>query len=179
MQLLTQIIARNTKANVVVLSSDAKGTEFVEWQPAGDPNGGDIQVVPDAVAHSPAFTKLISRGIIEIEEADEEFKAAVERQNAAFERRLSGASAKAAEVMDPEAKNDMLSVPCVGPDGRGQGKCGAKVPVREKTMNDHAPLCSTHAHLAPQYVSEEVQEGTEKKIKWVRVTLGSPERQQV
>lgn len=175
---LTQVISRNTKSNVVVLSSDPKGSEFVEWQPAGDPNGGDIQVVPESIAKHPAFTKLITRGIIVLEEASDEYREAMSRQNAAFEKRLNGGNSKQTDVMDPEAQNDMLSVPCIGPNGNGTGGCGNAVPVRERTKDERPALCSTHEHLSPQYVQYEEQQGTSVVKKWSRVTLGAPEKQQ-
>lgn len=179
MQLTTQVIARNTKPNVVVLSSDPKGTEYVEWQPAGDPNGGDIQVVPETIANLVAFLRLEQRGIIVRVDsaADAVFGEAVTKQNAAFEQRAGGAAAQTEQVMDPEAKNDLLSLPCVGPDSRGQGRCGVEVPVREATKDERPPLCNSHEHLAPQYVPMQEQEGTATVTKWTRVTLGDRERQ--
>jgi hypothetical protein len=180
MQLTTQVAARNTKKQVVVLSSDAKGSEYVEWQPSGDPAGGDIQIVPESIANSVPFIRLLQRGIIEKMDAslEEVFDQAVLRQREAFEKRSSGAAQQALASIDDVAQNDVISMPCVGPDSRGQGRCGADVPVREQTKNDHPPLCQQHQALASQYVPSEEQEGTSSVRKWVRVTMGTPERQQ-
>lgn len=175
-----QVVTRNTRPDVVVLSSDPKGTEYVEWQPAGDPNGGDIQVVPESIANLVSFLRLKQRGIVvEIDgEGSEVYETAVAAQNAAFDRRTSGAAKDSSDVMDPEAKNDLLSMPCVGPDSRGQGRCGVEVPVREATKDERPPLCPQHEPLASQYVPMQEQEGTAQVTKWTRVTLGAREQQQ-
>lgn len=180
MQLTTQVMARNTKPQVVVLSSDAKGSDYVEWQAAGDPSGGDVQIIPDTLAQSVQFIKLVQRGVMVVDNADQnpEVSIAIERQRAAFEQRTKSASEKAQATIEHTAQNDMLSLPCVGPDSRGQGKCGVEVPTREKTKDEKPPLCSQHAPLAPQYVPMDEQEGTAVVKRWVRVTMGSPERQQ-
>lgn len=178
MQLTTQVIARNTKPNVVVLSSDPKGSEYVEWQPTGDPSGGDIQIVPESIAQSVPFIRQVQRGIFEIIQADENYNEAIRRQNAAFEKRMAHPTEQTQDVMDQQAKNDMITLRCVGPDGRGQGQCTNEVPVREISKNDKPPLCSQHEVLAPQYVPFEEQEGSATVKKWTRVTMTAPERQQ-
>lgn len=178
MQLRQQTITRNLRSNVIVLSSDPKGTDVIEWQPAGDPNGGDVQVIPDSILLLPAFTRLIARGLVAIEEADDETKAALGKQTAAFERRMNGAAQQAAEVIDREENKDILSIPCIGPDSRGTGTCGDPVPVREKTKDDTPALCSTHTPLAGQYVQHEEQVGTKVEKKWSRVVVTARERQQ-
>lgn len=179
MQLTTQVVARNTEPRVVVLSSDPKGSEYVEWAGANDPTGNDIQIVPESVAQSVAFIKLINRGVIIIENPDDnpDLNAAIERQNAAFRARVNNESQAIAATIETPQNNDMVVLPCIGPDSRGQGQCGADVMTREKTKNDKPPLCPVHAPLAPQYIPSEEQQGTVNVKKWTRVTMGSPERQ--
>lgn len=179
MQLTTQVAARNTRSQVVVLSSDAKGSEYVEWQAKDDPNGADMQIVPDTIAQSVPFIRLVQRGIIVIENADEnpELDDAVRRQREAFERRTSTAKEKAQDSIEQTQDNDMVTLPCIGPDTRGQGRCGADVMVRERTKNDKPPLCNVHDGLAAQYVPSEEQVGTSNVRQWTRVTMGQPERQ--
>lgn len=180
MQLLAeQVIAQNTKTQVVVLSSDPKGSEYVEWQPAGDPSGGDIQIIPESVARSAAFTKLVSRGIVTLVSAGDDYLAAMDKQRAAFEARNSGAAAKAQEAIVPEEHKDLLSIPCIGPNDRGTGVCGNPVPVREKTKDETPALCPTHQHLAAQYIAHQEQEGTKIVTKWTRATVTAREHQTV
>lgn len=178
MQLRQQTITRNTLKNVVVLASDPKGTIQIEWQPAGDPNGGDMQIIPDEIVSLPQFTRLVLRGAIVVESADADVSEILERQQAAFDSRMSGAAAKAEESIDREEQKDLLQVPCIGPDARGIGECGNPVPVREKTKDDVPALCSTHSGLAGQYVQHEVQDGTQVVKKWSRVQITPRERQQ-
>lgn len=177
MPVQTPTLTRNTLKQVVVLSSDPKGTEQIEWKPAGDPSGDDIQPVSDVILGLPAFSKLLARGIIKVEEASAETQEALDRQTAAFMGRLNSQT-KAEDVMDRQTNNDLLSVECIGPDDRGTGACGTPVPVNEKSKDEKPPLCNKHGHLAAQYVSHEVQEGTTISVKWSRVTVTAPERQQ-
>ena len=178
MPVQTQTTTRNRLKQVVVLSSDPKGTEQIEWQPDGDPNGGDYQVVSETIVGLPAFTRLLSRGVIEVVEASEETKAAIDKQTAAFRSRLSGPSAKTEEVMDRAPENDFIMVPCIGPDARGTGHCGTEVHIREKTKDEHPALCSTHKHLEGQYVQSEVQEpGGPITKRWSRAVMTDRERQ--
>lgn len=179
MPLMTQVVSRNTANKVVVLSSDPKGSEYVEWQAADDPSGGDVQIVPESIANSVPFAKLVQRGIVVVENMEDNpgLQEAIERQNAAFQRRTTGAAQDAKAAIDQEANNDLIQVPCVGPDSRG-GLCGDGVPVREITKDEKPPLCPKHANLAPQYVPSEEQEGTKTVKKWFRATVGARETQQ-
>lgn len=178
MPVQTPTLTRNLLRQVVVLSSDPKGTEQVEWQSEGDINGGDYQHVSDTIVGLPQFTRLLDRGVIEIVDASDEVKAALDKQKSAFHARLAGATKAAQDSIDPEAKNDMLSMQCVGPDGRGTGQCDQMVPVREKTKDERPPLCSTHSHLSSLYVAEQQQVGTEIKTVWLKTTMGPRETAQ-
>lgn len=180
MPLATHVMARNTKKQVVVLSSDPKGTEFVEWQAADDPTGADVQVVSEGLAQSVPFIRLLQRGIIVIENPEDNpgIQEAIDRQRLAYEKRTNQSSEAAQEAIEETQNNDTVVLACIGPDNRGQGKCGEDVPVREKTKNDKPPLCTKHAALAPQYIPSEEQQGTNNVKTWTRVTMGTPERQQ-
>jgi hypothetical protein len=167
-------------AQVVVLSSDPKGTEFVEWQPVGDPMGGDVQIVPEVIARSAQFAKLVGKGIIDLIGADEDYKAAMDKQREAFEKRLSGAAAQANATLLQTNDNDMLSISCMGPDSRGtDGKCGTAVPVRAKTQHDKPVLCSNHEDLIGQFILTEKQEPGQPEVTkvWSRMQMTLPEKQ--
>lgn len=180
MQLTTQVVARNTEPRVVVLSLDPKSSDYVEWQAADDVSGNDVQIVSEAIAQSVPFLRLCQREVIVVENMDENpgIQAALERQNAAYRARTSTASSEALASIEKPQQNDMIALPCIGPNGRGQGNCGADVMVRERTKNEKPPLCPQHASLAAQYVPSEEQDGTNRVRKWYRATMGTPERQQ-
>jgi hypothetical protein len=180
MQLTTQVVARNTDPRVVVLSLDPKSSDYVEWQAADDMSGGDVQIVSEAISQSVPFIRLCQRGIIVVENMDENpgIAEAIERQNAAWRARSSNSSNQARTAIEQPQQNDMIVQPCIGPNGRGSGTCDVDVMVREKTKNEKPPLCPQHASLAPQYVPSEEQDGTTRVRKWYRATMGTPERQQ-
>ena len=179
MQFDQQVIAQNETDAVIVLSSDPKGSEQVEWKAKDDPNGEDVQVIPEVIAKSPAFAKLINKGIVTLLQAPEAYQEAIDKQRASFDARMKGAQAKAEASISEEAKNDMISVPCIGPDSRGAGQCGNLVPVREKVKDEQPPLCPSHVAMKAQFLVEEVQEPGSTTItkKWIRATLGARERQ--
>lgn len=172
MQLTDQVIARNTLNQHVVLSSDAKGTDFIEWHAAGDGNGNDVQYVSPEIARGAAFRRLVNKGIVEItDENAPEVVAAFGNQAAAWHQRSAATSQAAQASIEHVQQNDTIALECVGPDSRGTGPCGVPVPVKEKTKNDKPPLCTQHAGLAPQFIPEQQQVGTEIKTVWLRPTM--------
>jgi len=174
------MMVRNTLDGPLVLSSDPKGTHFVEWAGAGDELGGDVQPVPEEFTQIPAFHKQILRGILVIENPEDnpELTAIIDKQNKAWHSRQENAAAKAVESIDPEKNNDIVTLQCVGPNTRGAGQCENHVPVKDKTKHDKPPLCSIHEDLASQFVPDEKVEGQKTIKTWTRVTLGRRETQE-
>lgn len=176
------LMVRNTLPGPLVLSSDPKGTVFVEWQGANDPNGGDVQPCPEEFASLPAFHKQVLRGILVVENPEDnpEIAAAIERQNKAWHDRQQNQHQSAQESIQAERNDDFVTQQCVGPNPRGQGQCDAEVTVQERKKNEQAPLCPTHEDLRPQYVpteGEKIVDGKSSKT-WTRVTMGSRQRQE-
>lgn len=176
------IMARNNQAGPTVLSSDPKGTHYVEWQGKGDPAGGDIQPVPEEVQNTVAFTRCVRRGIFTVldeNDAQDTIAAAMDKQQVAWDSRQGLTQQTADEVIDHAANNDIVTLPCVGPDTRGAGgKCGELVNVRDNTKNERPPLCSLHADLAPQFIPGEDIVNGKNVVTWTRLTMGTRERQQ-
>jgi hypothetical protein len=64
--------------------------------------------------------------------------------------------------------NDYVSLPCIGPNNRGNGNCGADVTVKDTEKDGKIPLCGTHEGLAPQFIQTEgIVDGQLAKT-WVR-----------
>lgn len=170
-------MVRNTLPGPTVISSDPKGTHQVEWAGKGDPMGGDVQPVPAEIVDTVPFSRAIQRGILILENPEDnpELQASLDRQNAAWKAKSESAAAQATAAIDHEANNDMISVSCIGPDGKG-GKCGNDVTVRDNKKDEKPPLCNTHEALAGEYVAEElgVVDGKTQKG-WARVTMGARE----
>lgn len=172
------IVARNLMDTLTVLASDVKGTHSVEWAANGDPSGDDIQYIPEPVLESVAFKRALARGVVELmpDESDPEVVEALGRQVDAFRRRQAGAREDVQATIDRPTSRDSVSAFCVGPDTRGIGTCEEPVAIFEKLLKDTPPLCPRHKGLAHQYVPEVDTTGGNAKTVWVRVTLGSRER---
>lgn len=179
MPVQTPVLARNTEPGPLVMSSDPKGSDFTEWAGANDPNGNDVQPVPEGLLGHVQFMRCVQRGILVIENAEDnpEVVEAIERQNAAWKARRAQAQQQAESSIDYEANNDLIAAQCVGPGNRG-AQCDNTVSVKEKVANDKPPLCATHADLAPQYTPYDDVTGEKTVRKWSRVTVAPREKQQ-
>lgn len=174
------LLVRNTTSGPLVFSVPKEGIAL-EWQAHGDPTGEDFQQVPDELIKNVNFLKNIQRGTLEVVEADDETMAALAKQATAFQSRAQVAHQAAVDAIDQKADNDLVTVPCIGPSGRGTGECGEPVPVREKTKYDHPPLCSRHKSLESQYVMSEGETLVEGKAEkhWHRAGVSGRETQMV
>lgn len=179
MQVQSQVVARNTGARHVVLSSDAKGSDFVEWAGKDDPNGNDVQMVPESIANSVPFIKACQRGLLVVDNLDENeaLQQAIQRQNQAFTERTQKNAEAALNHIDEQANNDLISLPCVGP-GERSGQCGQDVPVRDRQKDEKPPLCSRHEGLKDQFVPSEDFVDQKRVVKWVRTSMGPRQTQQ-
>lgn len=163
------VMVRNKEAGPTVFSVPEDNIQ-VEWQGAGDPSGGDVQYVPDALVNNVQFSKAIRQGIFVIET---EAAAEIEAQAQAHQDRKAASEAAATSTIEVTTNNDLVQAPCVGPAARGNGTCDAPVPVRDKDKANAPVLCSRHASLAPQFALTEV----DGQSVWVRTTLAPREKQ--
>jgi hypothetical protein len=175
------MMARNNQDGPTVLSSDPKGTHYVEWQGKGDPSGGDIQPVPEEIQNTVQFQRCVRRGIFTLLDESEDtgvISEAMERQQEAWDYRQGSTQATAAQVIDQQANNDIIALTCVGPSSRGDAstRCGADVNVRDKNKDDRPPLCNAHADLAPQFIPEEIIVDGKPRRTWTRMQMGARQR---
>lgn len=176
------IMAQNNQAGPTVLSSDPKGTHYVEWQGRGDVSGGDVQPVPEEIQNTVAFQKCVRRGIFTILDADEASAAideAMNRQQQAWDKRQNLTQETADQAIDYQANKDIVSLPCVGPSRNPGQRCGEPVPVRDTTKDERPPLCGLHEALAPQYTPTHDILNGKPVVVWTRVTMGARETQQL
>ena len=171
---------RNLEAGKSVFSDPIRNISL-EWSGAGDVDGGDIQQVPDELAENVNFIRAMQKGIFEVEEAPEAIKTALEKQSASWRKQKAESAKVSAEAIDPEANNDLVPVPCVGPGPRAGINCGEAVLLREKTKDDKPPLCDRHKSLAGEYVMTEGDKIVNGKaeVKWSRMGMAQREVQQV
>lgn len=174
------LLVRNLSDGPTVFSVLKDGVA-IEWQGKDNPDGEDLQQVPDALVENVDFLKAVQRGVLVVEDAPDALKEMLAKQTDAFERRTSKAAQASRDAIDPAAHNDIVSTECIGPNNRGSGLCGAPVPVREKTKNERPPLCERHRQLEGQYVPEETDQMVDGKavMRWVRVGVDAHDRQPV
>jgi len=170
---------RNNQDGPTVFSPDDNAKRYIEWQGKGDPNGGDIQPVGEDVQQNTQYQKMLRRGVLTIvDESSEDIAAAMDLQQQHWDSRQGAGAAAANEALDHQANNDMVVLPCVGPNPRGgDGKCAADVTVRDSKRNDAPPLCNIHSGLKGEFVpsEENVVDGKVTKT-WTRVTMGARQR---
>lgn len=146
----TTVMCRNMMAGPTVIASDPKQTHEVIFGPRDDPNGEDVQPIPEALIKSPAFVKAIRQGIIAVVQGEDNpvIQAALARQTSSFKQRMQADELRARESLDAPAEDDMLVVTCIGPGARDGQVCEEQIPVRSKDAGSRPPLCDRHQHLA-------------------------------
>jgi hypothetical protein len=176
MQVEGTVLARNKQAGPTVISSDPRSTHFVQWEGAGDPAGGDVQLVPAEIVQTVPFVQAIRKGIIEIENPEDNpaLMETLDRQSTAWSQRQAEGQADIRATIESAPNRDLITMKCIGPAARGEGACDADVPMRDVTKYDAPPLCHQHINLAPEYVPTD--EGRDEKGRqiqtWSRSAMG-------
>lgn len=171
------VTLQNIKRGSTVFSIPGERQHRYTWKGHGDPSGGDILEVPDDIAKDVNIRKMISRGILVEVDAEVAF-AAVEQQMRAKAQQVQQAQQDVMQSMDPAINHDIVSVPCQGPNSRGNGDCGVLVAVKESNVGQAPALCPQHSVLANQFVEFDtgetkiVGDHPEAIKKWVRPTIG-------
>lgn len=182
---VSQLVAlRNMKNGVTVLTPNfSDPRNFLEFQAAGDPGGGDIQYVSEELVNSPACVKAIQHGILELEgdALSPEVKQAFEQQMRVARERQRRAEEQIDASIEHRENRDIVGETCVGPGSREGARCGDVIAVRDRALMDTAPLCARHAHLAAEYTRTENnsynEDGTSKKgYTWFRTRIEPRER---
>lgn len=183
-----QLVAlRNLKDGVTVLTPNfSDPRNYLEFQAAGDPSGGDLQYVSEELTTAPAVVKALQHGVLALEEdtLSPDVKAAFDQQMRVAREQRERQAAQVAEAIDRPENRDIIGESCVGPGTKPGTACGTSVPQRERAMSDLAPLCSKHAHLAMEYTRVEDNSynpdgSSQKGYKWFRTRIEAPQREQV
>jgi len=142
------VMCQNQMSGPTVIAADAKRNYEVVFQGKGDPNGEDVQPIPEALLNTIAFRRAISRGVLAvIEGADHPVVVqALSRQTDAFAKRMAAQNMADREVLDSPAAADITVVNCIGPGSRPGAVCGDQVPVKAGDTGK-PPLCDRHAGL--------------------------------
>lgn len=174
------VMIRNMQSGPTVFT-DSDGAH-VEWEGRGDANGADVQPVPPKFVENVQFQRALTRGVFEIEEADETIKEILAQHRETWLAREESRRNASEEALVRPQDNDTLMVNCIGPSGRGPnpGLCGDPVPVKATQQDKQPPLCSKHIYLKSQFVADHTDRmvGGKQEVIWRRVKVMAREREQ-
>lgn len=144
------VMCRNMQAGPTVIAADGKRSFEVIFAGAGDPDGEDVQPIPEELLRTPQFAKAIRQGVFTVEEGGDNpyVQNALARQGDAFRRRSAAERDAIQALMVAPAEDDMVGVACIGPGNRPGAACGELVPIRAREAGSRPPLCDRHGHLA-------------------------------
>lgn len=148
--LVSSVMVQNQMPGPTVIAADVKRNYEMIFAGKDDPQGEDVQEVPEELLRTKQFRDALRKGVLAvIEGADHPVVvAAMARQSSAFQDRIRAEQTAAREVLDAAADNDIVVVNCIGPGPRDGAVCGEQVPLRDRDQASLPPLCDRHRHLA-------------------------------
>jgi len=173
------LIVRNMHGGPTTFLHEHDGMKTpYEWFGAGDIDERDILEVPESMAMSPHFRKAVARGILKVEEGDEDVIASVNRAGMRWQERQLQRRNEIEAQMDRQEDRSMVVIPCQAPGPRGS-LCGASVFEREATKGAKPPLCSAHQHLSTNFVQVETDEIRNGKAVMIWVEASKTARNEI
>lgn len=147
------VMCQNQMPGTTVIAADAKRNYEVTFRGKGDPDGEDVQPIPEVLLRTIQFQRALSRGIlVAIEGSDHPVvQQALSRQSDSFARKMQHQHMADREVLDSPAAADIVVINCIGPGSREGAVCGEDVPVRSGDTGK-PPLCDRHKALADHCV---------------------------
>lgn len=145
----SSVMVRNLMPGPTVIAADAKRSYELSFAGRDDPQGADIQEIPEELLRTKQFRDALRKRIFEVVEGAENplVVQAMARQTDSFAQRMKAESVAAREVLDQAAQNDITVVSCIGPGPRDGIACGEQVPIRDRDSATAPPLCDRHRHL--------------------------------
>jgi hypothetical protein len=143
------VMCQNQMPGTTIIAADAKRNYEVTFGGKGDPDGNDVQPIPDALLRTIQFQRAISRGVLAVIEGANHpvVQQALARQTDSFARRVQSQQVADREVLDAPADNEIVVAACIGPGSRKGAVCGEQVPLRHGDTG-RPPLCDRHKGLA-------------------------------
>ena len=147
------VMCANQMSGPTVIAADAKRNYEVVFGGKDDPDGNDVQPIPEALLRTIAFQRAISRGVLKVVEGADHpvVLQALARQSDSFARRMKEQQLADREVLDAPAAADIIVVNCIGPGSREGAVCGEQVPLRNGDAGK-PPLCDRHQGLSDHCV---------------------------
>ena len=151
---VSSVMCRNMMDGATHIASDPRQTHSVIFAGSGDPNGEDVQPIPEELLRTPQFVRELRQGVLSVVQGEDNpiVQAALQKQSDSFRARMKADELKAREVLDAPAQDDMIAVQCIGPGTRPDTTCEDQIPVRARDKDSQPPLCSRHRDLVDRCV---------------------------
>jgi hypothetical protein len=148
------VMCQNQMSGPTVIAADAKRNYETIFAGKDDPDGNDVQPIPDALLRTISFQRALRQGVLKVIEGEDHpvVVQAMSRQTTSFRDRMKAQETAAREVIDAPSEDDILVAICIGPGTREGTTCGEQVPVKSKDAAGRPPLCSRHAQLSDRCV---------------------------
>ncbi len=148
------VMCQNQMSGPTVIAADAKRNYETIFAGKDDPDGNDVQPIPDALLRTISFQQALRKGVLKVIEGEDHpvVVQAMSRQTSAFRDRLKAQETAAREVIDSPSEDDILVVVCIGPGSREDSPCGEQVPLKAKDAAARPPLCDRHRQLSDRCV---------------------------
>jgi len=142
------VMCQNMMPGPTVIAADAKRNYETIFAGHDDPDGNDVQPIPEVLLRTISFQQAIRKGILKVVEGEDHpvVVQAMARQSDAFQNRMRTEAQAARETIDKPHEDDILVRACIGPGSRPGDACGDQVPM--KGNDSRPPLCDRHRHLS-------------------------------
>jgi hypothetical protein len=148
------VMCQNQMSGPTVIAADAKRNYETIFAGKDDPDGNDVQPIPDALLRTISFQRALRQGVLRVIEGEDHpvVVQAMNRQTDTFRNRMKAQETADREVIDSPSEDDILVVNCIGPGTREGTACGEQVPVKSKDAAGRPPLCDKHRQLSDRCV---------------------------
>jgi hypothetical protein len=148
------VMCQNQMSGPTVIAADAKRNYETVFAGKDDPDGNDVQPIPDNLLRTISFQRALRQGVLKVIEGEDHpvVVQAMSRQTTSFRDRMKAQDTAAREMIDQPSEDDILVVVCIGPGTREGTPCGEQVPLKAKDAGGRPPLCSRHQQLSDRCV---------------------------
>lgn len=165
-------LVRNRQGGPTVIE-DRKIDAVITWEGAGDPNGEDIQEVPEELLKNAGFVRAQRKGVFEIVNDIDAEVLYRKTQTDNYAARQAAEQASVDSALEASSRdNDLVPVKCL--------LSGEELMMREGDLRDRPPLADRFRDRADEFVSQETGEMDptgKSKVRWVHVQIAQPTKE--
>jgi hypothetical protein len=182
----TPLKVQNQMGNKSVFAKVVDGNSHnLRWEANGYP--GDTLRVPYALIEDTDFINSLESGVLKVVSGPPEIMEALAFETEQVQRDRAEAEQKATDMLDRRQDRDIVGATCIGPGPEGRtAACGRALLQSAKQKGEQPPLCTQHAHLAPNYYlaeagsqgegATEAHDGVVRR-EWKQVQMTARQRQ--